>query len=88
MIYILVMTKKTDSTEQKDKIEIQTKFGKRLAEIRNKKGITQEKFAFDLGIDRTYVSYIERGERNPSLFVLWKMAKSLDVKLSELTDFS
>ncbi len=69
-----------------EKEQVQKRFGKKLAEIRTKNGVTQEKFAFDIGVDRTYVSYIERGERNPSLYVLWKMAKNLKVSLSELTN--
>ncbi|TSC86268.1 MAG: MunI regulatory protein [Microgenomates group bacterium Gr01-1014_7] len=80
------MALQLNPSEQQDKMQVQKKFGKRLAEIRNKKNITQEKFAFEIGVDRTYISYIERGERNPSLYVLWKMAKHLKVSLSELTD--
>lgn len=80
------MAIKLDPAQESDKLQLQVKFGKRLAEIRGSKGIAQEKFAFDIGVDRTYISYIERGKRNPSLFVLWKMAKSLKVKLSELTN--
>lgn len=81
------MAIKLDAAQESDKLQLQVKFGRKLAEIRKNKGIAQEKFAFDLGVDRTYISYLERGKRNPSLFVLWKMAKSLQVKLSELTDF-
>lgn len=39
-----------------------------------------------LGVDRTYISYIERGERNPSLYLLWRMAKALKVRLRDLMD--
>lgn len=81
------MSIKLDSKQEKDKLEVQRKFGKKLAEIRNKNGPTQEQLAFDIGVDRTYISYIERGERNPSLYVLWKMARYLKVSLSELMNF-
>jgi len=73
--------------DQKEKEGVQAKFGKRLAQIRNDKGITQEKFSFEVGVDRTYISYIERGKRNPSLYMLWRMAKALKVSMSELVDF-
>lgn len=72
---------------QKDKEGVQKKFGKRLAEVRTKKGITQEGLSFETGVDRTYISYIERGERNPSLFMLSRLAKALKVNLAELVDF-
>ena len=58
-----------------------------VALARIQAGITQEKLSFDTGVDRTYISYIERGERNPSLFMAWRLAKALKVKLNELTDF-
>lgn len=81
------MAKSLDISLQQKKDQVQKNFGKRLAEIRTNKNITQEKFAFDIGVDRTYVSYIERGKRNPSLWVLWRMSKLLNVKLPELMDF-
>lgn len=79
------MGKSIQGSELKRKEEVQKKFGKRLAELRTSKNITQEKFAFELDVDRTYVSYIERGKRNPSLYMLWKIAKALKVSFSELT---
>ena len=70
--------------QEAEKKAVQRRFGKRLAEIRNRQGMTQEKFSFALKVDRTYVSYIERGERNPSLYLLWRMARVLKVRLSDL----
>lgn len=78
------MGKPMDSSELRKKEEVQKRFGKRLAELRTSKRITQEDFAFELDVDRTYVSYIERGKRNPSLFMVSKIAKALKVNLSEL----
>jgi transcriptional regulator with XRE-family HTH domain len=78
------MGKPMDSSELRRKEEVQKRFGKRLSELRNSKDMTQENFAFELEVDRTYVSYIERGKRNPSLFMLSKIAKALRVNLSEL----
>ena len=59
-------------------------FGKGLREIRLEKGLTQEKLAFDIECDRTYISMIERGLRNPSLFVIFKIANAMEIKMSEL----
>lgn len=47
-------------------------------------GLSQEAFAYEAGIDRTYVSQIERGIANPSLSVLCKIADVFDISLIEL----
>lgn len=59
-------------------------FGRHIRSIREKKGISQEKLGFDTGLDRTYVSGIERGVRNPSLNNIAKIAKGLGVPLIDL----
>lgn len=51
---------------------------------RKQLGITQEILALDAGIDRTYISQIERGISNPSLLVLVKVAEILNVEVVEL----
>lgn len=73
--------------KQRERQEVQRRFGKRMAQLRERAGITQERLSFSLGVDRTYISYIERGERNPSLYLLWRLAKVLGVRFSELVDF-
>ena len=45
------------------------KFGQRIRELRQKTGLSQEKFALMIGMDRTYFSSVESGKRNISLFV-------------------
>ena len=47
-------------------------------------GLSQEKLAFEAGIDRTYVSQIERGVCNPSLEVLTKVSKVLGIDVVKL----
>ncbi len=76
-----------DLALKQEKVEVLKRFGKKLAEIRKEKGFTQEKLAFDIGVDRTYISYMERGKRNPSLFILWRLSRMLFTKLNELADF-
>jgi ribosome-binding protein aMBF1 (putative translation factor) len=49
-------------------------------------GISQEEFADRTGLDRTYVSGIERGVRNPTLLVLWRLAETLQVKPHQLIE--
>ena len=62
------------------------KFGKRLRDLRRAKGLSQEAFAADCGLDRTYISGIERGKRNVSLLNIALIAKALGVSVSRLMD--
>jgi transcriptional regulator with XRE-family HTH domain len=59
-------------------------WGLALRGIRNERGLSQERLAQLAELDRTYVSGIERGERNPSLTSLLRLATALDVQVSEL----
>lgn len=52
--------------------------------LRVEAGLSQEAFAVDAGIDRTYVSRVERKLENPSLAVLERIAKALDVDVVEI----
>lgn len=58
--------------------------GKNVRRIRQERGITQEKLAFEAEIDLTYVGGIERGKRNPSLLVMARIAEALSVQLPRL----
>lgn len=63
-------------------------FGKVLRVLRKEVGLTQEQLAHAAEVDRTFVSMIERGERQPTVRVLFKLAEALKlppVKLIELT---
>jgi transcriptional regulator with XRE-family HTH domain len=59
-------------------------FGIVLREMRKKAGFTQEELAFEAGIERNYVSLIELGRNQPTIAVVFKLAKALDVKPSKL----
>lgn len=58
--------------------------GKSIGEYRKKRSVSQEKLAEDVGISRSYLSEIERGERNPSFSVIRKIADSLNASIEEL----
>lgn len=58
---------------------VSKKIGQNLRRIRERKGITQEQLALDAGLNRAYIGYIERAERNPSTEVIAKLAKALKV---------
>ncbi len=60
------------------------KFGKRIKELREATGLSQEKFALKIGMDRTYYSSVENGKRNISLVNIKKIADGLGISLSEL----
>ncbi|CAB4122225.1 COG1476 Predicted transcriptional regulators [uncultured Caudovirales phage] len=64
--------------------EIQQVLACNLKIARQLKGISQENLAFAAEVDRTYISQIERGIGNPSVNVLLKIAKELDVDILDL----
>jgi transcriptional regulator with XRE-family HTH domain len=64
--------------------DVAVRFGQRLRVIRQGQGISQEKLAELAGLHRTYVSSVERGERNISLLNIESLAQALGVKMAEL----
>lgn len=68
-----------------DSLEI---LGKRIKKIREDSGLSQEKFAEKCGFDRTYISLLERGKRNPSFTNLLKVAEGFEISISELLNTS
>jgi transcriptional regulator with XRE-family HTH domain len=62
----------------------ENKFGKRIRELRDIKGWSQEDLAEASGLHRTYISGIERGARNPTLSVIGQLADALNVSPREL----
>ena len=67
------------------KADILARFGERIRELRLAQGYSQETFAYEVGLDRTYIGGIERGERNVALRNIQKIAVTLGISLSELT---
>jgi transcriptional regulator with XRE-family HTH domain len=55
-----------------------------LRRLRVKRGISQERLAFDAGVDRSYMGGLERQEENPTVDVLDRIAGTLAVPISEL----
>ncbi len=62
------------------------KFGKRVREERLKLGISQEELAVRAGVHRTYIGMIERAEKNITLENISKIAKALNLKISDLIE--
>jgi transcriptional regulator with XRE-family HTH domain len=65
-------------------VDIRKRLGLNLKQLRSRRGWSQEQFAFEAGVHRTYISDLERGARNPSILLLEKLAVALDVPASEL----
>lgn len=58
--------------------------GRRIKELRKKTGMSQEKFALRIDMDRTYFASVESGKRNISVRNIKKIADGLEVSVSEL----
>jgi transcriptional regulator with XRE-family HTH domain len=65
----------------------QQKLGIKVHDYRKAAGYTQEQLEELTGLDRSYISGVERGARNPSIKNITKLAKALKVKVSDLVDF-
>jgi transcriptional regulator with XRE-family HTH domain len=65
---------------------LQKKFGLRIKEFRDLKGMTQEDLADGASLFRTYLSRIEMGHANPTLTVIHALAKGLNVSPGELLE--
>lgn len=65
-------------------MDIRERLAFNMKRLRKEKELSQEQFAFEAGIHRTYISDLERGSRNPTITVIQKIAKSLDVIEGEL----
>jgi transcriptional regulator with XRE-family HTH domain len=67
--------------------DITALFGQRIKALRLQAGLSQEAFADKCGLDRTYISGIERGVRNPTLEVIVVIAGGLGIELVTLFDY-
>jgi transcriptional regulator with XRE-family HTH domain len=67
-----------------NKLTINQIFGYRVRELRLARGWSQEEFGAQCLIDRTYVSGVERGVRNPTLTVISSIAAGLNVPIESL----
>ncbi|HEY4694453.1 MAG TPA: helix-turn-helix transcriptional regulator [Candidatus Nanoarchaeia archaeon] len=65
----------------------QKRFGVKVRRERKKLAVSQEELGFRTGLDRTYISGIERGERNPSLKNIYKISRALKIKVKDLFNF-
>ncbi|MEQ4451146.1 MULTISPECIES: helix-turn-helix domain-containing protein [Kosakonia] len=71
----------------KNSENIKVLLGQRVRTLRTQAGLSQEGFAEKCGLDRTYISGIERGIRNPTLEILYILATALHTELTTLFTF-
>jgi len=67
-----------------DEATLLLNFGDRMKKARLALGLSQEKLALDCGLDRTYISSVERGKRNISLVNIHRLAIALGIPAAEL----
>jgi len=63
---------------------LESRFGLVLKELRVKKGYSQESLAIECDLDRTYISLLERGLRQPTISTLFTIASALEVTPSSI----
>ena len=74
---ILKLAVNTDS-------EMLIKFGERVRQLRKQKDISQEELAHRADLHRTYIGMVERAEKNITLLNIEKIAKALEIEVSDL----
>lgn len=67
-------------------MEIRERLAVNLRRLRQESGRSQEEFAYEADLHRTYISDLERGTRNPSVLILEKLGKALGVPPGRLLD--
>lgn len=65
-------------------MNIQQSFGLKVQQLRKATGMSQEKFALSIDMDRTYLASVEAGKRNISINNIKKIADGLSITISEL----
>lgn len=75
-----------DPVSSKELERLQQTFGEHLRAMRHDRLMTIEQLAELAGLHPNYVGSVERGERNLSLFNIWRLAGGLDVSVSQLTE--
>lgn len=65
-------------------MDIRRRLALNIRRIRKQKGLSQEALAFEAGVHRTYISGVERCVRNPTITVVDKIARALEVSAATL----
>jgi transcriptional regulator with XRE-family HTH domain len=76
----------SESENKKLRREFSKRLSEKLREVRKSKKLTQQELAEKAGLHLTYVGHLELGKYHPTVFVMWKIAKALDISINELTN--
>lgn len=63
---------------------LETAFGQVIRDVRKARKLSQEKLAFESGLDRTFISLLECGRKQPSLVTIFQLAKALQVPPAQI----
>lgn len=67
-------------------MDVRSRLAANMKSLRKERGWSQEALAGEAGLDRTYISGIERKVKNPTIVVVERIAKALDCRLGDLLD--
>lgn len=67
-------------------MDIRKVFGANVRRFRIASGLSQEAVAERMGVDRAYISAVERGIQNTTLLLIWETAQALQVRPAQLFD--
>lgn len=81
---LLFKTPLTETENKKLRKEFSKRLSERLREVRKDKKLTQQELAEKAGLHLTYVGHLELGKYHPTVFVMWKIAKALNVSIENL----
>jgi transcriptional regulator with XRE-family HTH domain len=67
-------------------MDLKEKIGKRITELRKEKNLSQQKFAYEADIERTFLTHIEKGRKNISVNTLQRILEGLEIPIREFFD--
>jgi DNA-binding XRE family transcriptional regulator len=76
------------SMEEVKKKKAGKKLGKKIQQIRKSQKISQEQLAFESGLSRQYISYLESGLKSPTIDTLLSISEVLNIHVKDLLDFN
>lgn len=65
---------------------LEVAFGHVIKQLRTEKGLSQEKLSFESGLDRSFISQLECGIKQPSLVTIFQLAKALQVSPAQIIE--
>ena len=66
--------------------DVRRMVGENVRRLRLASGVSQAKLAERMGVDRAYISGLEKGERNPTVVTVWHLSKALGVAMRDFFD--